>query len=156
MAAQDEVDRANFAGRLHPSQRRLVTAGTGFGKFLLVLFVLGAVFELFSSHGTDAWGWFAAVVLLFGGLWIVGRPLLEVLLGTVRSAHGWTNLDVDVQQRSGSSAGTRGRVSYKVNLGTRTFDVSRDLYVTVQGGQDNTAFFTPITHRVVNVTPTPR
>jgi hypothetical protein len=132
----------------------LVTSGTGFGKFLLVLFVLGAILTLFSSHDAGAWGWFAAALLLVGGLWIAGRPMLEVLLGTVRSTHGWTNLDVDVQQRGDSSAGSRGRVHYRVNIGTRTFDVDRDVYVTIQAGQDNTAFFTPITHRVINVVPT--
>jgi hypothetical protein len=161
MAVQDEADRVNFAGRLHSSQRKEVMTGTAFGKFLLVIGVVATVLTPFSGQYDDASSphalyWVPSVIFLVIGLWIVGRPLADVFLGRVRSVNGWTNAEVDVQQRGSSSAGSRATTHYVVNIGTNTLDVSREVYARVQSGQDNTAFFTPITHRVVNVVPTRR
>jgi hypothetical protein len=159
MTDQTEVDRTNFEGKLHPSQRRAVMARTGFGKLLLVLGVAAAVSTPLSSQYKlsslpRALFWLPAILLLVCGLWIAGRPMVELLRGRVLATSGWTNVEV-----GGQPTGTiTGQLSldYCVTLGTRTFKVSRDVYVRVQPDQDNTAFLTPITHRVVNVAPTRR
>lgn len=153
------MDKANLAGRLHPSQRRQVLHGTFAGFAFLVLGVVCCALAPISP-GPVAAPLAFAILLLAAGLWLAGRPVLEILLGKVAPVEGWTTVEArDAEQITYATAGggspnmrTR-RADYLLNVGARTFKVDRDVYALARPDQKNTVFLLPLTKRVVNAVP---
>jgi hypothetical protein len=162
---QDEVDRANFAGRLHPSQRKIVMEGAGPGYFLIVFGCLICGFVPLSDHKSSSTAaavgmpLFLAAAFVLGGLVLVVRRLLHALRGQVRMTSGWSTIEARDQPSIKVRANydpRKQRADYIVNVGAHTFHVDRELYVRVQPDQDNTAFISTFKERIVNVAATRR
>jgi hypothetical protein len=164
MVDQAEVDRTNFAGKLHPSQRKIVMEGAGAGYFLLVFgCLIGGLVPLSDHKGLPT----AAAVgmplslasaFVLGGLILVVRRRFHVLRGKVRMTSGWTSIEARDQPQKNLTGPTLNPrklgADYIVNIGAQTFHLTRDLYVRVQPDQDNTAFISTFRQRVVNIAPT--
>jgi hypothetical protein len=164
MAEQEEINRANFAGRLHPAQYRRVMAGTAFGFVILYLALFCFVAGRFAGSNPNAvggpvWTLIIGLPLLLWGLWLMGRPLLEVFRRRVTSVSGWTNIQVEDKPQITYTSGMKPdmrkeRGVYLVNIGTQTFSVDRDLYVLVEPDRENTAFLVLPSRRPVSIVPT--
>lgn len=161
---QDEVNRTNFAGRLHPSQRKLVLNNFGPGLFLVIAGVVVLAIAPASGDGR-LWLYMSPVFLMIAlGLWVCGRRLLELREGRLLSITGWTHGAGRVLQNKlvfgypiivYTSVGMRMTDQYRVKIDSRSYEISKKLYSRIQPERNNTVFFTPRTKRIINVAPTP-
>jgi hypothetical protein len=159
------VDRANFAGRLHPSQRGKVLNNLWLGLFLVVagVFVLaiaphglGASFVLYMSP---------VILMLAFGLWMCIGRFLELFQGKLVAFTGWAHDDGLHRGRQPmpeypivryTTRTNGGTIQYNLRVGDRGFSmIDRELYARIQPERNNTAFLTPRTKRLINVAPTP-
>ena len=153
MADENEINQANLRGRLHPIQRPYIRVITSFyGPFGLVVGAVALVaFMLPTPVNYDGYiggrlGVLFFPLLAFGyGLWSVGRPLLDRLIGRVRRVTGWTTIDFDADTTKGTA--------YKVNIGKHTFSVTREVHAQVVPQRQSTGFVTLLTGQLVNVIP---
>lgn len=167
MINQYEVDQENFAGRLHPSQRRLVWRGISIGVFLIAV----AVVVLVLAVATGAWApvdflYLIPVYLVFGwGLWLTVRRVLDVSGGRVIAVTGWTGQEIAVTNAQAKRQPDYGKrrladvsrsVSYAVRIDGRRFSVDKDIFDRTPTNCANTAFLAPRTKRVLNIARTPR
>jgi hypothetical protein len=167
MVNQAEVDRANFAGRLHPSQRGKVLDGTFWTGLLLVVaavYVLAiapkepgaAVFLVYMSP---------VLLLLAFGLWLCVRRLLDLFQAKLVLFTGWTHDDghhVGRQRAAGypivvyTTRSNGGTTHYNVRVGNRGFGrIDKKLNSRIQPERSNTVFMTPRAKQLINVAPTP-
>ncbi|WAL68434.1 hypothetical protein ORV05_11895 [Amycolatopsis cynarae] len=159
------INEANFAGRLHPSQRRRVLENVPIGLFLFGAGVY--VLTLQSRVLVDAYRehmksvekvWFSflpVLVLVFGGLWIAARRLLEAWMGRVVTVTGPVQRRMynKVTPASQRLALIKGASSYSVKIGDKWYNADRTLYNLAVPGRINTGFVTPWTKRLMNVVP---
>lgn len=164
---QCEVNQANFAGRLHPSQRRRVLENFLVGLFLLAAgaYVSGLLLSntlASRGQGFDPWRgfWISAVpmsLLMFSGLWIAGRRLGEVLMGRVIAVAGpaevRTHSKVATVSWNMAPKNLKRAPRYLIKIGDRWYEANRSLYVLAVPGRRNVGFLTPWTKRLVNVVP---
>jgi hypothetical protein len=165
MVNQEEVDRANFAGRLHPSQRGKVLHNLWVGIFMVAagIFVLaiapksiGAVFFVYLSP---------VIVMLAFGLWMCARRFSDLFGGKLVLFTGWTHADGPHRGRwklpdypivTYTTRTNGGTTQYNVRIGDRGFGtIDKNLYARIQPERNNTAFMTPRTKQLINVAPTP-
>jgi hypothetical protein len=164
MVDQFEVDRTNFAGRLHPSQRGKVLNNLWIGVFMVAAGVVilaiapkdsGAIFFVYMLP---------VIVMLAFGVVMCVRRLLDVSQGKLVPFTGWTH---DGGARRGrkdmpqypivryTSLTRGGNTLYNVRVGDRGFGVKKELYARIQPERNNTAFLSPRTKQLINVAPTP-
>lgn len=171
MVDQFEVDQANLAGRLHPSQRATVVGGVlPFG----ILFVLIAVAIMAFLFGTAiANDMFEPIylvymipvyVLFLGGLRMAVRRTRDLVSGKVVAVTGWSGPELPPGGGDASSKDNYGKKTfhdaaaqkfYRVQIGERRFEVDKKLYDRTAVNCMNTAFFTSCTHRILNIARTP-
>ncbi|KAA2264745.1 hypothetical protein F0L68_06550 [Solihabitans fulvus] len=158
MSDQDEINRANLAGRLHPNQRRRVLAGSGPGMACFGIAVVTAVLYPISRN-TNPWVLLVPlVVCLPYALWSAGRPVLELLVGRVRPITGWVHAQVEDPRYNLRMSGAptppkqlrQSRGVYTITIGNQSFKVDRELYSLVEPECDQIGFVTPWTGRLVN------
>lgn len=170
MADQSEVDRANFAGRLHPSQRAKVVGGVLPAGILMMLVAVAIMVFLFSATADRFEAVYLAYlipvyVLFLGGLWLAVRRTRDLTSGTVVAVTGWSGPEVpfrdNITDRGTDDYGKKmfrdagNQTFYRVRVGERQFVVDKDLYERTPVNCTNTAFFTAHTNRVLNVARTP-
>ncbi|HKS45113.1 MAG TPA: hypothetical protein VJT49_08360 [Amycolatopsis sp.] len=163
-----EVEQANFAGRLHASQRKTVLRSLPIEYGAIVTGIVWtalakpAAEERIARYGNilprpDLVYLGLGLLMLLLGLWAVLPRVLEVLSGRVRMMHGRLE-SADMYQEQERS-GLFTRVSYnaqsrfRVNIGVWSLPVDPRIPVTAHGGQEVTVFFTPIRGRVVGISP---
>jgi len=164
MVDQFEVDRANFAGRLHPSQRGKVLDNLWIGVFLVVA---GVVILAIAPKDSGAmfFAYMLPVIVMLGfGLWMSVRRLLDVSQGKLVPFTGWTQDGGVHRGRQGpqeypivvyTSLSRGANTVYNVRVGGQVFRIKKELYTRIQPGRNNTAFLTPHTKQLINVAPTP-
>jgi hypothetical protein len=164
--ASGEVEQANFAGRLHASQRKLVLKSLPieYGAIVVgivwIAFAKPAAEEKIARYGNvlpmpDLFMSGLGLLLLLVGLSPVLPRVLEVLLGRVRTTHGHLN-SVDLytgQERQGLTTrkSYNAQSRYRAQVGIWSLPVDPRIPITARGGQEITVFFTPIRGRVVGV-----
>lgn len=164
-----DVEQANFAGRLHASQRKLVLKSLPieYGAIVggVVYMALGktAAEERIARYGNylpglDLINLFLGVLILLIGLWAVLPRVLEVLLGRVRMVHGrLESRDLYTgKERQGLTTrkSYNAQSRYRANIGIWSLPVDPRIPISAHGGQEVTVFFTPIRGRVVGVSAT--
>jgi hypothetical protein len=160
------VAQANFAGRLHPSQRKLVRKSLPVEVGAIVVGVVWTVLakpaaaEKLARYGNvlpDVVGVVLGVFLILVGLWPVAPRMLEALLGRVYLLRGRLERPEPslgpqphgVTTRKAQSAQSR----YRVNVGIWSLPVDPRLPITARPGQDVAVFYTPLRGRVVAISP---
>jgi hypothetical protein len=166
MVNQDEVDRANFAGRLHPSQRGKVLDGAFWAGAFLIVAAVGVLAIAPKGAGAVFFVYLSPVILLLAfGLWLCARRLLDLFQGKLVLFTGWTHDDgrhVGRQHTAQypivvyTTRSNGGTTHYNVRVGDRTFGmIDKKLNSRIQAERNNTVFMTPRTKQLVNVAPTP-
>jgi hypothetical protein len=169
MVDQFEVDQANFAGRLHPSQRAKVLGGALPGGVLMLVVATAIMVFLFTATASRFEAVYLAYmipvyVLFLGGLWIVVRRVRDLSGGRVVAVTGWSGPEVPAVGGITSRDDNYGKKTlydaahqpfYRVRVGERQFQVDKKLYDRTPVNCTNTAFFTSCTKRILNVARTP-
>ncbi|MEC3977224.1 hypothetical protein [Amycolatopsis sp. H20-H5] len=182
MANQDEVNRANLSGRVHPSQRFAVLGWDFWPSLVIVLacsWVVGYAYKraqdinMLSEHNE-----FIKPVSVFDDLlylipvllpiaWFLRvciRRIVEVSRGRLDVIGGRTH-DVGDRRKTPVlpqcplvlyTTYSRGNNPYyHLQAGGKSHAVDRDMHAKIKPEGNNTAFVTPITKRLINVAPSP-
>jgi hypothetical protein len=166
MTNQYEVDQANFAGRLHPSQRHIVLRGISIGVFLTAagVVVLVLAFTTLPFRLSGLLDLIPVYALLAWGLWLTLRRVLDVTGARVVAVTGWTGEEIAVTDSQAKWHPEYGKRSledvsrnfrYDVRIGGGRFSIDKELFNRTSTNCTNTLFYAPRTKRVLNIARTP-